>query len=162
MKKTIASWQAFPTSPQRSRFRRALVALRARIRLPPPSPLYAGHAGYLRIEEDQFIAFGNLRSWRDFFGRCFSDGAASSSRSLRGISASGEATSERFQLDSSPFFSRCAAFFPHAQNIAPATQATLLGSITSFSAVREGILFAGRFVSWRCLSKSWCLTLSIS
>ena len=54
MKKTIASWQAFPTSAQRSRFRRALVALRARIQLssrfalafnfPPPSPLYAGHA----------------------------------------------------------------------------------------------------------------------
>ena len=38
MKKTIASWQAFPTSAQRSRFRRALVVLRARIQLPPSLP----------------------------------------------------------------------------------------------------------------------------
>ena len=39
MKKIIASWQAFPTE-------RPTIALRARIQLPPPSPLYAGHAGY--------------------------------------------------------------------------------------------------------------------
>ena len=30
-----------------------LVALRARIQLPPPSPLYAGHAGYARRFEQQ-------------------------------------------------------------------------------------------------------------
>ena len=69
---------------------------------------------------------GSLRSWRDFFGGCFSGGAAISSWAKPARNFRERRSRERklaiqktlvleqagFQLDSSPFFSRRGAFFP--------------------------------------------------